>query len=382
MLKPYRRVIASSIATLMIVSMAPLMGGSIALAGTSASHPLKDLPVFSNKRNDEWAGSGSPLNLETVQYNGNPALPVDTTETYNGLPSLRVNVTSNGSGFGWWSVTQAGNNWETYSLVPYYARGALEFNIKGAAGGEAFTIGMGDRDYRRDPAQYNAPSIQSTRYATVTTDWQHVRIPLTDLIPQGSIFDLNQMYLLYFGSANNNAQEFWLNDVTFTSPDQEHSAPFIKVNQLGYNLLSDKYALVSGYADELKAVDGTPFQVKRASDNAVVYTGGLKLAYDYDTQSGERIFKADFSRVLRPGTYYISVSTPGVADSLAIPDRKQRLPTLDRRCDPLLLLSASGHCPRCRARRDLHTRSGTSSGRESPLRIRREFAQRRFAGLV
>ena len=317
MLKSYKRIICSLTTTLMILSMALAMNGSRALAATSSSHPLKNLPVFSNTKYDQWAGAGSPLSIETSPYNGNPALPVDTNVTYNGLPSLRLNITSNGSsGFGWWSVTQADNNWETYSLVPYYANGALEFNIKGAAGGEAFTIGMGDRNFRRNPVQYNTPSIQSSTYVTVTTSWQHVRIPLTDLIPQGSIFDLNQAYLLYFGSANNNAQEFWLNDITFTSPDPEHSAPFIKVNQLGYSLLADKYALVSGYADELNAVDGTPFTVKRTSDNTVVYTGKLQLAVNQDTQSGERIFMADFAPLLKPGTYYISVAASGVADSV------------------------------------------------------------------
>ncbi|GIH17147.1 glycoside hydrolase family 9 protein [Rugosimonospora africana] len=317
MLKSGKPIVCSIAAMLMILSTALLMNGSNALAATSGSHPLKDLPVFSSTRNDEWAGAGSPLSLETEPYNGNPALPVDTAETYNGLPSLRLNVTSDGSsGFGWWSVTQADNNWETYSLVPYYANGALEFNIKGAAGGEAFTIGMGDRNYRRDPVQYNTSSIRSSNYVTVTTDWQHVRIPLTDLIPAGSVFDLNQVYLLYFGSANNNAQEFWLNDIKFTSRDQEHSAPFIKVNQLGYSVLAEKYALVSGYADELNAVDGTRFQVKRASDNSVAYNGKLKLVDDYDSQSGERIFEADFSSLLKPDTYYISVAAPGVADSL------------------------------------------------------------------
>lgn len=316
MQKSYKRIIGSITATLLIPSVGLVMSGSGALAAASGSHPLKDLPVFSSTRNDEWAGAGSPLSIETVPYNGNPALPVDTTETYNGLPSLRVNVTSDGSsGFGWWSVTQANNNWETYSLVKYYANGALEFNVKGASGGEAFTLGMGDRKYRRNPVQYNTPSIQSSNYVTVTTDWQRVRVPLKDLIPEGSIFDLNQAYLLYFGSANNNAQKFWMNDIKYTSPDEEHSAPFIKVNQLGYSLLARKYALVSGYADELDAVNGTPFQVKRASDNAVVHKGKLKLVHDHDTQSGERIFEADFSSLLKPGTYYISVPVPGVAAS-------------------------------------------------------------------
>src|SRR5579884_355789 len=316
MLKSYKRIICSLTATLMILCMVLAMNGNSAMAATSSSHPLKALPVFSSTRYDQWAGAGSPLSIETTSYNGNPALPVDTNVTYNGLPSMRFNITANGSGWGWWSMIQANNNWETYSLVPYYANGALEFNIKGAAGGEAFTIAISDHNLRRNPVQYTTPALQSSSYVTVTTDWQHVRIPLKDLIPQGSIFDLNQVYLLNFGNANNNAEEFWLNDITFTSPDPEHSAPFMKVNQLGYSLLSDKYALVSGYADELNAVDGTPFTVKRTSDNAVVYTGKLHLATDNDTQSGERIFKADFSPLVIPGTYTISVAAPGVADSV------------------------------------------------------------------
>lgn len=315
--KSSRRIFRSITATLVTLSAATAIDGSAALAAPTDGHRLKDLPVFSDTRHDEWAGSGSPLSIETVQYNGNPALPVDAEQTYNGLPSLRINVTSDGSsGFGWWSVVQANRDWETYSVAPYYANGALEFNVKGAAGGEAFTMGMGDRNFRRDPVQYNTPSLQSGNYVTVTTDWQHVRVPLKDLIPEGSVFDLNQVFTLSFGSANNNAQQLWLNDVKFTSPDPERSAAFIKVNQLGYGILAEKYALISGYADELKAADRTTFRVKRASDNAVVYTGKLKLTHDHDPQSGERIFEANFTPLLRPGTYYISVAAPGVADSL------------------------------------------------------------------
>ncbi len=313
MLKSYKKIIGSLIAILMILSIVIGMNGATAEAATSSSHPLKDLQVFGNTEYGQWAGAGSPLSIETTSSNG---LPVDTNVTYNGLPSMRFNITSNGSsGWGWWSMLQS-DNWETYSLAPYDANGALEFDIKGAAGGEAFTISMSDHSLRRNPVNYNTPAVQSSTYATVTTNWQHVRIPLKDLIPVGSIFDLNQVYSLSFGNANNNAEEFWLNDIKFTSPDPEHSAPFIKVNQLGYSILSDKYALVSGYADELNAVNGTPFTVKRTSDNAVMYNGKLQLATNLDTQSGERIFNADFSPLIKSGTYYISVAAAGVADSL------------------------------------------------------------------
>jgi hypothetical protein len=204
MLKSYKKIISSLLAMLMILSIALGISGSRVQAATSSSHPLKDLQVFGDTRYAQWAGSGSPLNLETAP--GDSELPVDTSVTYNGLPSMRFNITSDGSsGWGWWNMIQS-DNWQTYSLVPYYANGALEFNIKGAAGGEAFTISMGDNAVRRNPANYSTPSIQSSSYVTVTTDWQHVRIPLKDLIPEGSIFDLNQVYLLSFGNANNRAQ--------------------------------------------------------------------------------------------------------------------------------------------------------------------------------
>ncbi len=170
----------------MILSIALSMDGLRAQAATSSSHPLKDLQVFSNTEYGQWAGGGSPLTIETTSNNG---LPVDTNVTYNGLPSMRFNITSNGSsGWGWWSMLQS-DNWETYSLVPYYANGALEFNIKSAAGGEAFTVSMSDHALRRNPVGYNTPGIQSSTYVTVTADWQHVRIPLKDIIPVGSIFD-------------------------------------------------------------------------------------------------------------------------------------------------------------------------------------------------
>lgn len=74
MLKSYKRIICLITALLMILSMAFVMSGARALAAASGDHPLKDLPVFSSTRYDQWAGAGSPLSIETVPYNGNPAL--------------------------------------------------------------------------------------------------------------------------------------------------------------------------------------------------------------------------------------------------------------------------------------------------------------------
>lgn len=85
---------------------------------------------------------------------------------------------------------------------------------------------------------------------------------------------------------------------------------------MGYRTQAEKYDLVSGFEDEFTATAGTAFQVKRASDNTVVYSGTLTLVRDYDPiDSGERILKADFSGFKVAGEYYISVSAAGVPDS-------------------------------------------------------------------
>ncbi len=74
----------------------------------------------------------------------------------------------------------------------------------------------------------------------------------------------------------------WLNQIKLTSPDKEKGFPAIKVNQVGFRNASEKYAYVSGFEDEFTADVGTPFQVRRVSDDTVAYSGQLVLVKDYD----------------------------------------------------------------------------------------------------
>ena len=78
----------------------------------------------------------------------------------------------------------------------------------------------------------------------------------------------------------------------------------IKVDQVGYPLDSPKIAFVSAHADS--------FEVRRSSDNAVVYQGKLTSAQN-DPNSGDMLEAADFSTVRQAGTYYLNV--PGVERS-------------------------------------------------------------------
>jgi endoglucanase len=78
----------------------------------------------------------------------------------------------------------------------------------------------------------------------------------------------------------------------------------IKVDQVGYPQKGPKVALLSAPA--------TSFEIKRASDGAVVFKGQLSAAAS-DADSGDQIQAADFSALHKPGKYYLEV--PGVGRS-------------------------------------------------------------------
>ncbi|MCL6591644.1 MAG: glycoside hydrolase family 9 protein [Firmicutes bacterium] len=287
------------------------------IVGVQAAPPagwakLQDLNVFTTENPTGWAGGDG---LETP--NGYQ-IPVDYDVTYNGLPSLRINVTNNPSW--WWVAMLVWRGWGTTTLEAYYENGALEFNVKGATGGENFNITLQDRANERyingQLTETVGKTVPLSNFATVTTEWQHVSIPLKSLIDLNSGFILTQAWYLRLTNAGTTSMKLWLNDIKFTSPDNEKSYPAIKVNQVGYLPLGEKYALVTGFDGMLKAAAGTGFQVKRASDGKTVYSGVLTLVSDYEpVASGERVLKANFSRLMIPGTYYISVNAEGIEDS-------------------------------------------------------------------
>jgi endoglucanase len=76
----------------------------------------------------------------------------------------------------------------------------------------------------------------------------------------------------------------------------------IKVDQVGYPLESVKVALVEAPAET--------FEIRRSSDNAVVFKGKLAAA-EVDPNSGDKVQAADFSQLRQPGTYYLQVAGVG-----------------------------------------------------------------------
>ncbi|TYQ18206.1 UNVERIFIED_CONTAM: dockerin type I repeat protein [Acetivibrio alkalicellulosi] len=279
---------------------------------------FKDDPIIVG-----WAGSGDE-ELETV----NEALPVDFEETYNGLPSIRINVTKPVASWWWLSIIPYINQypdalkykgWSTYDFTDYVENGLLEFNIKGAVGGENFMIGSRYNFYHRGfEKKHDEIAVNINNYVNITPEWQSVKIPLKDIMTHRDIehSPLDSICLVFKNSPRNTFT-VWVNDIRIASPDNERSYPEIKVNQVGFLENSEKYALVSGFPEELTADKGTKFSVINVSDDSVVYEGTLSLVSEFEAvDSGEKILRADFSSVKTPGKYYISVDAEGIENSL------------------------------------------------------------------
>ncbi|MED4172232.1 glycoside hydrolase family 9 protein [Halalkalibacterium halodurans] len=283
---------------------------NIVQASYGAPEGWRDLPdyyIFKDTHRGGWSdGSGG---LETENNN----LPVDWDETYEGLPSLRFNVTEPVD-----SVTSINvlAGWASHDKSNYVPNGHLEFYVKGKEGGEQFMIGGDDLVARRDPVERQV-LVPVSDYVTVTTEWQHVKIPLKDIYDNPDVpLDAKNARAIRLDVMNNEPVTVWINQLKMTSPDKEPGFPEIKVNQVGFRNFVEKYAYVSGFEDEFTADVGTPFQVRRVSDNTVAYSGELVLRKDYDIDSGERVLKAVFTDLEESGHYYITVDAEGIEPSL------------------------------------------------------------------
>jgi hypothetical protein len=283
-------------------------------AGTEPSEDyrkLLDIQIFKDEPVVGWSGSGNG-ELETE----NDTLPVDTEITYNDLPSLRLNVTEEVTSW-WWTSLLTVREWNTHDFTEYISNGYLEFNVIGEEGGEEFVIGARDKVSEREAGTEITITKNITDYCTITTEWQHVKIPLKDIMNPDEGFDTLNTLCLVLEKVDINPFTVWLNDIKITSTDNEKSAPAIKVNQLGFKSDSEKYALVTGFPEELNSKRGTAFYVKNSETDETVYTGSLDFLSDFEAvDSGEKILKANFKAVTEPGKYYITIDDENIEPSL------------------------------------------------------------------
>jgi len=266
--------------------------------------------VFRDVDPGGWAGSGT----NGLEVTAGATLPVDTAVVNNGLPSLRINVTRRQT---WWLAMIVPRGWATADLSDYYANGSLEFNVRGNVGGESFYLSLGDRAFERSIGGTPTESVKTPKRPItdllpggVTTAWKHVSIPLSSLIAPGSGFKLDAFWTVEISNVTTSPLRFWLNEIKVTTTDKERQYPQIKINQVGYTTAAEKYTAVTGWYEDMTAIGaGTAFQIKRATDNSVAFSGTLALVTNYDQfVSGEKVLTGDFTTLAAPGTYYVAAA--------------------------------------------------------------------------
>lgn len=279
-----------------------LLHGTVSAADTTdtAYRRLLDYAIFNGSGNINWCGG---QNLEVTSAR----IPVDSDVTCDGISSLRVNVTDTST---WWSARLVVRSWMSIDFTPYQSEGFLEFDVKGNVGGERFRIGLADHQNE------DSATVPILDYTNLTTDWQHVSIPLSDLAAENPDMDFSDITLLYLqNEGTTDAQKFWITNIEVTSDGLEQESPHIKINQTGFLPDAQKYALVSFYPELYNISDGDTFTVCDAETGTAAYSGRLELLSEFDQRdSGEKVLRADFSDFGAAGSYYIKVN--GLDDSV------------------------------------------------------------------
>ncbi len=140
--------------------------------------------------NGQWnysgyaAGGGDTIDVVDSTNNFGPAgaVPVSTSYYTYGDDSIRLTYSHVEGGY--WTVyiptDGAGNPpsespWDQYGWdLSSYRQ--LEFDVMGAEGGELFAVALIDIDGDASAV------LEINEYAQVTTDWQHVRLPMDDFL--------------------------------------------------------------------------------------------------------------------------------------------------------------------------------------------------------
>ncbi len=74
-----------------------------------------------------------------------------------------------------------------YNLEPFYQRGALQFWIKGALGGEVAYITLADDE--ESDGKLTGVRLPVNNYGGISSDWTHINIPLADFGKRGKYWD-------------------------------------------------------------------------------------------------------------------------------------------------------------------------------------------------
>jgi hypothetical protein len=235
----------------------------------------------------------------------NGVIPLDRTVT-NGKKKVYRFKAGGGGG-----IMFPLHGWGAFSLEQYYENGFIEFDIRGASGGENLNIGL--RSDTRNIVRTRSISL-SSQNVQVTTSWQHIKIPIKNIAGNmGEGFSIQNITLVIIEVPQR--LQFYLSEMYITSADREKQYPVIKVNQAGYELNQNKYALVSCFPGTYSLSANTEFYVVNEGGERK-FSGKLRqVTKNADASSGEIVYRADFTALNEPGTYRISITNPRIDDS-------------------------------------------------------------------
>jgi len=249
---------------------------------------------------DSWIGSGSGSRVDRAD----DKIKLADLGKEGPVPEgLALDFSGENVKGGWWSACLARPMWQVMSLDNYRDKGYLEICVKGASGGEEFIIGLADKSKLKREAM-----LPSSRFFAVTTQWQRVRIPLSEFAAVKQALDFDRISHIIIRNGNKPGKfAFYIKDAAFRSELVEKSYPLIKVDQAGYAPAEKKVAKVSGIG--IKGYGGSKFRLVDEDTGKEVFSGRLKYVSGRDRATGDAVFDADFTAFDRPGRYRISAGS-------------------------------------------------------------------------
>ncbi|MDR1812307.1 MAG: hypothetical protein LBQ87_05735, partial [Candidatus Fibromonas sp.] len=110
------------------------------------------------------------------------AVALDKTQGFKSNASLKITLDPND-----YSGSSVCLYNETFDLSNHLLDGAVEFDIKGANGGEQALFGLLDEEI--SDGKKTQVKLSLNKYVQITKDWQHVKIPLADFPDRGLYWD-------------------------------------------------------------------------------------------------------------------------------------------------------------------------------------------------
>jgi len=275
--------------------------------GRSGGTKLRDISVFHQFNDYRSKGTDAPIYCSVwgSVENENGLLPQERNIRNGNKKVYRIKTGGNSG------IMFPLHGWGAFSLEQYQENGYIEFDVRGSAGGERFGIGMRS-DTRGVVVTSSVPL--SAQNITLTTEWQNVKIPIKRFL-DNRVAGFSIKNIMFIELQISSAMQFYLSNMYIKSPDNEKQHPVIKVNQVGYQLNHEKYALVSCFPGSFNFSENTEFNVLNANGQ-VKFSGRLKtVSRNADKISGEVVYKADFSPLNETGTYFIRITDPQTEDS-------------------------------------------------------------------